>query len=276
MKKTVKSSSPQKRKKGNSFLTIATIIVMIVWLLFPLVVTVIYSLFDNWTGIIPHGITLQNYIKLFTNSSFIKILYQTLIVSIVPIVITVIVMLLVMFTVTVYFPKLAGYVHIICMIPYAVQGIILSVSVLHLYSSAKGILGMRMVMLFGAYCIMVLPYIYNGIKNSMEAVDTITLIEAAEMLGVGKLRAFFEIVVPNMMGGIFISALLAVALLFGDYVVMRNLSSSTFSNAQVYLYQAMKRSSSEAAAVFVIIMALIFSVSIIVHSLEKKNNIKND
>lgn len=79
------------------------------------------------------------------------------------------------------------------MIPYTIQGVILSVSILSLYVGTKSILSNRLVMLVGAYCVVILPYIYQGIRNGMRAVNMTTLIEAAEMLGASKIYAFSEL-----------------------------------------------------------------------------------
>ena len=43
---------------------------VIVWLLIPLIATIIYSLFETWTGIVPQGFTLDAYKSIFTNSAF--------------------------------------------------------------------------------------------------------------------------------------------------------------------------------------------------------------
>ena len=128
---------------------------VIVWLLIPLLATIVYSLFEDWTGIIPKGFTLENYKKIFSDTAFLTSMYQTLIVCIVPIVITILVVLLALFVVTVYFPRLEKYIQILCMIPYTIQGVILSVSILILYAKGSSFLSGRMIMLFGAYCIII-------------------------------------------------------------------------------------------------------------------------
>ena len=209
--------------------------IVIIWLLIPLAATIIYSLFEDWTGIIPRGFTLANYQKIFSDTAFLTSMYQTVLVCVIPIVITIIVVLLALFVVTVYFPRLEKYVQILCMIPYTIQGVILSVSILILYARGSSFLSGRMVMLIGAYCIIILPHIYNGIRNGMRAVNMNMLLEAAEMLGESKLKAFFKVIVPNILTGITVSSLLAVGLLFGDYVIIRNLSSSNVNNMQKYL-----------------------------------------
>ena len=154
--------------------------------------TIIYSLFEKWTAIVPVGFTVENYVALFADKEFLATLGRTLLLCIIPIVATIIMVLLALFVTTVYFPKLEKYVQIICMIPYTIQGVILSVSILSLYVSNPTFLSNRLVMLIGAYCIIILPYIYQGIRNGMRAVNMPMLLEAAEMLGASKLYAFFK------------------------------------------------------------------------------------
>ena len=131
-----------------------------------------------------------------------------------------------------------------------------------------------MVMLIGAYCIIILPHIYQGIRNSMHAISMTTLIEAAEMLGASRLYAFFKVIVPNIITGITVSSLLAVGILFGDYVIIRNLSGSGTINMQIYLYQAMKRSTDESSAVIVLIMLLTFAITALVLYLQSRSKIE--
>ena len=257
-------------KKGKASANIVMVIV-IIWLMIPLLATIIYSLFEDWTGIVPRGFTLANYQKIFSDPDFLTSMYQTVIVCAIPIAITILVMLLALFAVTVYFPRLEKYVQILCMIPYTIQGVILSVSILTLYAKGTSVFSGRMVMLFGAYCIIILPHIFNGIRNGMRAINMNMLLEAAEMLGESKLKAFFKVIVPNILTGITVSSLLALGLLFGDYVIIRNLSSSNVNNMQQFLYQSMKRSSTEASAVFVIIMLITFAITALVLTLQSRS-----
>ena len=258
--------------KKRSRSAAVVMVLVLIWLLLPLAATLIYSLFEDWTGIVPRGFTLANYQKIFSDSAFLTSMYQTVIICVIPILITVLVILLALFAVTVYFPKLEKYVQLISMIPYTIQGVILSVSILVLYARSDSILGNRMVMLIGAYCIIILPHIYNGIRNGMRAVNMNMLLEAAEMLGDSRFRAFFRIIVPNILSGITVSSLLAVSLLFGDYVIIRNLSSTNVNNMQKFLYQAMKRSSTEASAVFVVIMMLTCAITAVVLAVQSRSS----
>lgn len=263
-----------KKKSAGS---IAVMLLVMIYLLIPLVISIIYSLFKKWTGILPEGFSIGNYTLLFSDPNFLASVGRSVGMCIVPILLTIVIVLLALFVTTIYFPKLEKYVQIICMIPYTIQGVILSVSILSLYVGNKSVLSNRMVMLMGAYCIVILPYIYQGIRNGMRAVNMVTLIEAAEMLGASKIYAFFRVVVPNIISAIIVSSLLAVGIIFGDYVLIRNLAGTSAPNMQIFLYQTMKSDSTKASAVFVIIMFVTFVITAVVlflKSREGKNRVQ--
>ena len=256
----------KKSEKGSTIV----IILIIIYLLIPLVVSIIYSMFSNWTGIVPKGFTLKTYGALFQDHEFLASLGRTILIAIVPIALTIVLVLLALFVTVIYFPRLEKYVQIICMIPYTIQGVILSVSILSLYVANRTFLSNRIIMLIGAYCIIILPYIYQGIRNGMRAVNMPVLLEAAEMLGASRIYAFFRVIVPNIISAIVVSSLLAVGIIFGDYVLVRNLASSAWPNVQIYLYQAMKSDSMKSSAVFVVIMAVTFLIAAIVLYLQSR------
>ena len=116
-------------------------------------------------------------------------------------------------------------------------------------------------MLFGAYSIMVLPYIYQGIRNNLNAINSKMLVDAAQMLGAGRLYAFFRVVIPNIMSGVIVSSLLAVSIVFGDFVLANNIAGNNYQNIQVYLYVNMTKSSSKASAIVVLIFVVVFGIT---------------
>ena len=215
-----------------------------------------------------------HFVQLLTEKDFLMSLLRTLIICVIPIALTVLLVLLALFVTTIYFPQLEKYVQLLCMIPYMIQGVILSVSIISLYAGSPTFLSNRIIMLTGAYCIIILPYIYQGIRNSMRAVNMKMLLEAAEMLGCTKLYGFFRVVVPNIISGITVSSLLAVGIIFGDYVLVRNIAGTSFKNVQVYLFLEMKHSSTKASAVFVIIMITTFLITLLVLHLQKRDSAK--
>lgn len=242
-------------------------------LLLPLVLTFFYSIFSEWNSLKPTGFTLSYYAQLFTDQRFLSSLGRTVLISIFPIVITAIIILLAMFVVMVYLPQLEKYMQMLCMIPYTLQGVILGTSILGLYSGVDGFLGDRKVMLIAAYCIVILPYMYQGIRNSLEAVDATNLLEAAQMLGVTKFYGFFRIIVPNILSGITISSMLSMAIIFGDFAIVNVLAGSYYETTQVYLQKKLFESGQISSATIIVLFIVTLLISLGVFLMKKKDKV---
>ena len=255
-------------KKHKSGLVI--VVILSIYLLLPLLMTLLYSVFSKWTGILPEGFTLQYYVELFSDKSFGISVMRTVLISVLPILLTALIILLTMYVVILYLPGLEKYIRILCTIPYAIQGVILAVSVLALYSNAPGILSNRTLLLTGTYCVAILPYMYQGIQSSLLSVNAPRLIEAAQMLGAGRLYAFFRVVVPNILTGVVISAMLSASIIFGDFVIANTLGGNYFETAQIYLYQTLFESGQRTSAVIMVLFLVTLIISLIAFSLKKK------
>lgn len=247
------------QKRGRGSLTV--IVLLALYLLLPLLLTFLYSVFTQWTSLVPQGFTLQYYAELFTGAAFVIPLLRTVAISILPVLLCTAAMLMAMYVVVVYHPGWEKYVQVLCTIPYALQGIILAISVLSLYSGMPLPFSNRILMLTGTYCVLVLPYVYRGIRNSLDTINALQLIQAAQLLGAGKLQAYLKIVVPNIRSGIVVSAMLGMSILFGDFVVVNIIGGSYFETAQMYLYKILFRSGQLSSAVIVVLFAVTLLIS---------------
>lgn len=244
------------------------------YLLIPFAVTLVYSLFVEWTDILPSGFTLRNYVELFSNTTFWMSIGRTLILCIVSVIITIVLILAAMYVVVAVNRKLAGMMQFLCMIPYALQGVILSIGIISLYTGTGTILSNRLFMLFGAYTILVLPYIYQGIRNALNSIDAEMLIQAAEMLGCGRFRAYVQVVLPNILSGILVSSLLAESIIFGDFVLANNIAGTNYQNIQVFLQANMDVSSGLSSAIVVVIFVVVALVTAVVLKLQNSSTQK--
>ena len=231
------------------------------FLVVPLALTFLYSIFTAWTDILPTGFTLSFYTRIFTDGSFINSLLRSLIISFVPVCICSFSILLVLYVMTLYMPKLEKYIEILCNIPYAIQGVILAVGIISLYSGKPGFLSNRLFLLVGAYCIIILPYTFRGLKNTISALNVKCVVEAAQVLGCSQLRAFFTIIIPQIKNGIISTMMLAFTMLFADFVVVNMIAGSAFRTAGIYLYQTMSKSGQLSSAIIVILFITTFVIS---------------
>lgn len=256
-------------KERKNWLGKVFLLLISIYLLLPFAMTLIYSLSVEWTDVLPHGFTLRNYAELFSNMEFWGSIGRTLVLCAVSVLLTIAVLLLAMYVVLVVNRSLGRIMQFICMIPYALQGVILSISIISLYSGTGTLLSNRMLMLFGAYTILVLPYIYQGIRNSLNAIDAEMLLQAAEMLGCGKFRAYVQVILPNIFSGILVSSLLAESIVFGDFVLANNIAGNSYQNIQVFLNRKMFTSSGLSSAIVVVIFVVVLLVTWAVLKLQR-------
>ncbi|WP_294578453.1 ABC transporter permease [uncultured Thomasclavelia sp.] len=240
------------------------------FLIIPLALTFFYSVFTEWMDIFPTGFTLNFYSNIFSDGAFINSLLRSIVISFVPVVICTIAILLVLYVMTLYMPKLEKYIEILCNIPYSIQGVILAVGIISLYSGRPGFLSNRLFLLVGAYCIIILPYTYRGLKNTISALNIKCIVEAAQVLGCSQLRAFFKIVIPQMKRGIISTMMLAFTMLFADFVVVNMIAGSAFRTAGIYLYQTMSKSGQLSSAIIVILFVTTLVISTLTLVIQNK------
>lgn len=240
-------------------------------LVLPLIGTLVNSLFRDFTSIIPKGFTFSFYKQLFTGENqLLPVLLRTVIIALVPTILLLVLLLLAMYAIQVYFSKLDKYLDILSKIPYGIQGVILAVSILSLYTSSGGLLSNRILLLVCAYSIVILPFMYQGIKNALLTIEVLPILEAAEILGANKVYAYFTIVVPSMMKGLFATMLLSTGILFGDFVLVNILAGSYYKTMGVYLNEIRATSGHAASAVSVIMFLVMLVLSIGVNQLNKE------
>ena len=193
----------KRRKK----LPYVIIILACIFLLIPFAATLVYSFTIGWTKLFPAGWTFKYWI-------------------------------LALYTSVVYYPKLEKYIQTICMIPNSLKGVTIAIPVLALYAGGVTFFSNRMVMLACIYSISILPFVYQGIRNNLHGINVTRLLEAAEILGAGKLYAFIRIILPNMLAGILVSSLLALSTVFGDFAVIKIIAGNKYETIQMLLYNS--------------------------------------
>ncbi|MEW9701851.1 ABC transporter permease [Paenibacillus sp. SI8] len=247
------------------------ILAAMVYLLIPLLATLLYSIAGNWqASLLPDSWTLHWFGDLFRDIRFLNALGRTLYVCLLSVAVSVIVMLPTIFVVTMYFPKWERWLNLIALIPYAIPGVVAAVGLIKLYSSGFLAISGTVWILIAAYFVAILPYMYQGIRNSIRTVNALELMEAAELLGASKMTAFRRIIVPNIMPGILVSTLLSISVLFGEFVLTNLLIGGHFETIQIYLYRRLSESGHLASAIVIAYFVCILLLSGGLLSLSKR------
>jgi len=245
-------------KKVTKFLSIT---VLVLYLIIPLLGTILYAFSTDWSNtILPQGFTLRWFIQLLTNAEFLMALLRSTLISAVAVLIAVLLIVPSIFAIYVYYPKLSKFVEGIVIACYSLPGVILAMALMTSYSSW----GWPMILFVTAsYVVSTFPVIRQGTLNSLRAVDAATLMESAEILGASKLTAFRKVILPNIMPGVFSSALFSFSTLFGEFVIVNLILGSQFQTVQIYLRRMLSVNGHLSSAIVVIYFMLVTIITLL-------------
>ncbi|MGL5057005.1 MAG: ABC transporter permease, partial [Fusobacteriaceae bacterium] len=134
-----------------------------------------------------------------------------------------------------YFPKLEKLMEILVLVCFAIPGAVSVVGLLKLYSSEHLRLVGTIYILVGVYFVLAYPFVFRGIKNSLNGLNLRELIESANILGATTSQAFFKIIIPNISKGLTVSMLLTFSILFGEFLLVNMLVGGRFQTVQMYI-----------------------------------------
>lgn len=238
---------------------ICVIVVVMAFLLVPLLATFLFSISTSWENtILPKGYTLQGYAHLFTDERFLLALGRSFLLAVITVILSMLVMVPTIFIVSVYFPRLERWMQTIVLLPFALPGVVAAVGLIKLYSSPPFAISGTIYILIGVYFIIILPFVYQGIRNSLRSVNAIELMEAAEVLGASQPTAFVRVILPNIMPGIIVSSLLSLSIIFGEFVLANMLVGGSYEVVQVYLYRMLGTDGHASSATIITFFALVF------------------
>jgi putative spermidine/putrescine transport system permease protein len=142
-------------------------------------------------------------------------------------------------------PRARPLMDVLTLIPFAMPAIILALGLVQEYSGSASplinFLSLGLVpaldnfnivntapLLVCAYVIISLPFVYRPIDNSLRAINTSVLTEAAYSLGSGWWRTFLTVILPNIWPGIISAALLTFSVVMGEFTIAQLFAIYTF------------------------------------------------
>lgn len=243
-------------------------LLMSLYLAIPLISTIVYAFSTKWNKtVFPEGLTTKWIVQLFSDSRFIESFGRSVIIAGVPVVIAIITMVPAILIIVIYFPKYEKWIQTMAVMVFAFPPVILAVGLIKVYSSV----GVSMVFIVaGAYVIAIIPFMYQGTRNSIRNINARELMDAAEMLGASKAKAFQKIIFPCIYPGVFVASLLSFAVLFGEFVLVNLVVGSRFETVQIYLYAMLKQSGNLSSAIVFVYILLMGLTTLIIARLTKK------
>ena len=186
---------------------------------------------DHWTGLFSEDAALT-YRGLFQGIG------NSLLLAVITVGIVIVVLLPTMLLVHIRFPRLRRVLEFVCIIPITVPAIVLVVGLAPVYSIVVRVLGGSVWTLAFAYGITVLPYAYRAIQANLEAIDVITLSEAARSLSAGWPRVVWHVLLPNLRRGVLAASFISVAVVLGEFTIASLLNRVNLQTALLQVSQS--------------------------------------
>lgn len=131
------------------------------------------------------------------------------------------------------FPRLRRPLEFVCLLPITIPAIVLVVGLAPVYSTVARVFGSGAWTLAFAYGVLVLPFAYRAVQSNLDAVDVVTLSEAARSLGAGWGTVLTGVILPNLRRGLLAAAFISVAVVLGEFTVASLLNRNNLQTALV-------------------------------------------
>ena len=148
----------------------------------------------------------------------------------------------------------------LCLLPLTIPAIALVVGLGPVYNRIQHY-SLSALQLFWVYVILALPYAYRALSSGLDALDAVTLAEAARSLGASWFTVMFRVIAPNMRQAILNAVLLTGALVLGEFTIAYLL---LFGTLQPTLY-SISRNTPNAGVIFSTSLAsLLFAFALLI------------
>ena len=256
-------------KKTNRILTI----LIFIFLYIPMAVLIVASF--NTGKDIAHfdGFTLNRYVELFQDEHLLRLLRNSLVVSILATAISTVFGTVATVGIHNLKPKMRKVVMSLTNIPMTNPDIVtgVSLSLLFVFVGTK-MLGQRDALTFWtlliAHITFSLPYVILNVMPKLQQMDN-SLTDAAMDLGCTPMQAFFKVTIHEIMPGIVSGAIMAFTMSLDDFVISYFVSGLDFVTLPVEIYSYTKKPiQPKIYAMFTLLFLLIFLLMVTMNLLQ--------
>lgn len=239
---SARESSVQKDKAARRRPGIDALFLLLfmLYLLVPLGATFVFGLSNG------NGMDFSTYQQIFSDHDFGQTLVFSLELSLAATILTIVLVTPTAYWVQTRLPQGRLVMDILALIPFAVPAIVMAFGLVEVYGTPNtliSVLSLGLVPLLSnqpfnlidtppllvcAYVIVSLPFVYRPIDNSLRAINTKVLTEAAYSLGCGWWQTFLQVILPNILPGVASAALLTFSTAMGEFTLASLFSIYTF------------------------------------------------
>lgn len=246
------------RKIGNIY---AVLIYAFIYA--PIAVMVVFSFNDQKTNYYWKGFTLRWYEKLFTDSSVVEYLWNSLYIAIAATVISVIIGTIGAVGLIRFEFRLKKLVNNSLYIPIVIPEVVLGLSLLMLFEIIHLPLGFAAIIL--AHVTFCVPFVIIIMRGRLAGTD-MSVEEASMDLGANRLVTFFRVTLPMLVPGIVSGAFMSFTLSIDDVIISNFVSGPYSTTLPVKILSLVKTGLSPEVNALTTIMIAVILVGILINS----------
>jgi putative spermidine/putrescine transport system permease protein len=237
--------------------------VFVAYLVLPLLGMALFSLGDDWVEtVLPRRCTLEYWATAISHPLFLPTFTRSLVASAGTVILSLVLMTPTLFVIHVAAPRLRPFIEFVSLAPFALPTVVFALSLIRTYSVPPLVLTGTPLLLILSYTVLVLPFVYRSIDNSLRSLDTRTLYEAAQTLGASRWEPFRSIILPNIRRGLMAASLLVLSVTFGEYTLSAFLVGDAWKTSGVWIYTLWNAQPHETMAVGVLSFAITWGASL--------------
>lgn len=245
-------------------------ILIFAFLYVPIIVLIVFSFnSDDKNRTTFKGFTLKWYSELFKDEAILNALALSLTIAVLAAIISTVIGTVAAVGLKYVNKKLRSAMMSLNNIPMVCPEIVTGVSFMLLFVAFGKLTGSMTSLGFGslllAHISFCIPYVVLSVLPKMRQMNP-HIYEAAQDLGCPPVKAFFKVVLPEIMPGVITGMMMAFTLSLDDFVISYFLSGSGSETLPVYIYSQVRKGVSNkiyalTALMFIVVMALLVIVN---------------
>ncbi len=208
----------------------------------PIIVLIVFSFNESKSKSHFSGFSFKWYVELFEDELIMTSLFNTLILALVSSIIATIIGTMAAIGIYSIRKKSRNAVMWVTNLPMMNPEVVTGISMMLLFVAFSSIFGIQQ----GFYSVLIahitfnLPYVILNVLPKLYQVNN-NLFEAALDLGCTPRQAFFKVIIPEIMPGIFSGFLMAITLSLDDFIISYFTSGSDFQTLPVTIYSMLRK-----------------------------------
>ena len=260
-------------KKSVRGLAVFPIYLFLYGIVFISIMPNIYLLITSFRNIrgtvFREGYSLQNYIDVFRQTSFVRSISNTLMIGFIALFLIVLISVIMSYLVVRRKSVINNTIDTFSIIPFVMPGAVLGIALITGFNA--GILNSGFLVLSGTYTIMIIAVLIRRMPYTIRS-TTATLMQISESveeasisLGASKMKTFFQITVPMMKNGIVSGAILSFVAIVGELSTGILLYTHKTITLSVSTYLSVLRGNYGGASVLSTILLAITTVALFIY-----------